>query len=152
MSRDELLQQMDAEFQSLLSSVDGLSDEAMTKVWYGEWCVRDILAHVAGWHREMTVAFERMARGERPVPEGVDYNDPNPWNARFASAQRNASPAAMVGELRASQQAFVAAAQKVPDDRFQEGRAAHRILHATAIDHYREHGPEIKAWREKEGV
>jgi len=152
MSRDELLQQVDVEFRELLSAIEGLSDEAMIQVWYGQWCVRDILAHIAGWHREMAEAFGRMARGERPVPEGGDYNDPNPWNARFAEAQRGTSSRAMVEELKASKEAFVAAARQLPDDRFQEGRAAYRILYATGIDHYREHGPEIKAWREREGV
>ncbi len=152
MSRDELLQQEDAGFHSLLSAIDGLSDEAMTRVWYGEWCVRDILAHIAGWHREMAEAFDRLARGERPVPEGVDYSDDEAWNARFAAAQRNTSPQAMVEELKASHTAFVAAAHQVPEDRFQEGRAAYRILHNAGIDHYREHAPAIRAWRQKEGM
>ena len=152
MSKDEVLSQVDEEFANLLAAIDGLSDEAMTRVWYGQWCLRDILAHIAGWQREMAGALERMACGERPVPEGVDYSDPNPWNVRFSAAQRNTSPAAMIEELVASQQAFLAAARQLPEDRFQEGRAANRILHASAIDHYREHAPEIRAWREREGL
>ena len=152
MSRDELLQQLEAEFQGLLSSFDGLSDEAMTRVWYGDWCLRDILAHITGWHREMTQALERMDRGERPVPEGVDYSDPNPWNANFAAAQRSTSVAEMVRELKASKEAFVAAARQLPEDRLEEGRAGYRILHASAIDHYREHAPTIRQWRQREGI
>ena len=152
MSRDELLKTLDAEFADLLRSFEGLSDEAMTQVWFGDWGVKDILAHVAGWQREMTQALERMARGERPVAEGVDYSDPDPWNARFAAAQRMSPVVEVVDELTASKEAFVAAARQLPEDRFEEGRAAHRILHATAIDHYREHAPQIKAWREKERV
>lgn len=152
MSRDELLQQLEAEFQSLLSSFDGLDDAAMTRVWFGDWSVRDILAHIAGWHREMAQAFQRMARGERPVPEGVDYNDPDPWNADFAAAQRDTSAADMVRDLKASKEAFVAAARQLPEERFEEGRAGYRILHATGIDHYREHAPSIREWRQREGI
>ena len=44
------------------------------------------------------------------------------------------------------------AARRLPEERFQEGRAAYRILHTTGIDHYQEHGPEIRAWRETEGI
>src|SRR3990172_2092465 len=152
MARDDLLREMEAGFADLLSTVDGLSEEQMTRVWYGDWSVRDILAHVAGWHREMAQAFDRMARGERPVPEGVEYGDPNPWNARFAEAKGDATFASMVQELKASEAAFVEAAKQVPADRFEEGRAAYRILHASGIDHYREHAPEIRQWREREGI
>ena len=152
MSRDELLTTLDAEFAELLASFEGLSDEAMTRVWFGDWGVKDILAHVAGWQREMAQALERMARGERPVAEGVDYSDPDPWNARFAGAQRLSPLAEVVEELVASKEAFVAAARQLPEDRFEEGRAAHRILHASAIDHYREHAPAIREWRQREGI
>ena len=152
MSREELLQALDAEFASLLSTLEGLGEEAATRVWYGDWSVRDILAHISGWHREMAQAFERIARGERPVSEGTDYSDPDPWNAGFAEAKGDTSLADMVQELKASKTAFVGAAEQVPTDRFEEGRAAYRILHASGIDHYREHAPEIREWRQREGI
>ena len=151
-ARDDLLKTLDAEFDNLLGAIEGLNDEQMTRVWYGDWGVCDILAHIAGWHREMTSAFQRMARGERPVPEGVDYDDPDPWNARFAAAQRNTSLGHTVAELKASREAFVTAARQLPEERFEEGRAAYRILHATGIDHYREHAPAIREWRQREGI
>src|SRR3989304_8456747 len=87
---------MDAGFAGLLDAVNGLSEEQLTRVWYGDpstslrtgWTVRDIVAHVAGWHREEIAMLERMARGERPVPESVDYTDDDAWNARFAAKWR----------------------------------------------------------------
>ena len=152
MPRDDILKTLGTEFNTLLQSVEGLTDDQMNQVWFGEWGVRDILAHVAGWHREMTQAFERIARGERPVPEGVDYSDADPINARFAAAQRDISPDDMVKELKASKEAFVSAARLVPEDRFAEGKTAHRILFGTGIDHYKEHEPAIREWRQREGI
>ena len=152
MSREDLLQTLATEFASFLSTLEGLSEEAANRVWYGDWAVRDIPSHISGWHREMAQAFERMARGERSVPEGIDYGDPNPWNAGFAEAKVDTSFVDMVQELKASKEAFVEAAEQVPTDRFEEGRAAYRILRATGIDHYREHAPEIRQWREREGI
>ena len=152
MSREELLATLDREFAELLAAVDGLSDEQMTRVWFGGWSLRDILAHIAGWHHEMDDVLARIGRGERPVPEGVDYSDADAWNARFVDTWRNASPSAVVEELIASKESFVTAARQVPEDRFEEGRAAYRILHNTAIDHYREHAPAIRAWRLREGI
>ncbi len=152
MTKEDLLQTLDTEFASLLSTLEGLGEEAATRVWYGDWSVRDILAHVSGWHREMAQAFERIARGERPVPEGIDYGDPDPWNAGFAEAKVDTTFIEMMQELKASKAAFVEAAEQVPTDRFEEGRATYRILHATGIDHYREHAPVIRQWREREGI
>ncbi len=150
MGREELLKELDREFDSLLKAVDGLSDQQMVQPWYGSWSVRDILAHVTGWHHEMDEALERISRGERPVPEGVDYSDADAWNARFVETWRNASPEAVLAELVASKGLFVAAARLVPEEKYEDGRAAYRILMNTGINHYREHAPAIREWRQKE--
>ena len=152
MNREELLQQADAEFDDLLSSVEGLSDEQMLVEWFDGWSVRDILAHVAGWHREMTPVLERIAKGERPLPEGVSYDDADAWNAKFAAAHRNTPPGQMLEEVKASKEALIAAAKTVPEERFVEGRAAYRILSGTAAGHYREHIGPIREWRQREGI
>ena len=152
MSREELLEQLDREFNALLASIEGLSDEQFVKPWYGAWSAHDIIAHITGWHHEMDDALERIARGERPAPEGVDYGEADAWNARFVETWAGTSPAALVAELKASKDLFVSAAREVPEDRFEEGRAAYRILHGTAIDHYQEHAPAIREWRRKEGI
>jgi len=152
MSKDALLREMEAGFADLLSTVDGLSEEQMTRVWYGDWSVRDILAHVAGWHREEIAMLERMARGERPVPESADYTDDDAWNARFVAKWRAASAGEVLAELKASKEAYVAAASRLPEERFEEGRTARRLVQQGCIEHYREHADEIRAWREKEGL
>lgn len=150
MSRDSLISQLNDGFETLLASVEGLTDEQVSRKWYGDWGVRELLAHVSGWHREMAAAFERIARGERPIPEGVDYSDSDAQNAGFVSRAGATTAAEAIGELKASKAAFVAAA--LPEDRFEEGRAAYRILTGTGADHYKEHEATIREWREREGI
>ena len=152
MSKNDLLREMDAGFADLLSTVDGLSEEQMTRVWYGDWSVRDILAHVAGWHREEIAMLERMARGERPVPESADYTDDDAWNARFVAKWRAASAGEVLAELKAIKEAYVAAAGRLPEERFEEGRTTHRLVRQGCTEHYREHADEIREWRESEGI
>jgi len=152
MSKDALLREMDAGFAALMDAVNGLSEEQMTRVWYGDWSVRDILAHVAGWHREEIAMLERMARGERPVPESADYTDDDAWNARFAAKWRAASAGEVLAELNASKEAYLAAASRLPEERFEEGRTASRLVQQGCIEHYREHADEIREWREREGI
>lgn len=160
MSKDDLLREMDAGFAGLLDAVDGLSEEQMTRVWYGDpstslrtgWSVRDILAHIAGWHREEIAMLERMARGERAVPESVDYTDDDAWNARFVAKWRAASAGEVLAELKAGKEAYVAAAGRLPEERFEEGRTARRLVRQGCTEHYREHADEIKEWRKREGI
>lgn len=152
MARDELIAKVNNGFHDLLTAVEDLSDEQMTRRWFGEWGVREILGHVAGWHWEMEKALERIARGERPVPEGVSYDDGDSWNARFAETASGRSGREVLDDLRASKEAFVAAALKVPEDRFEEGRSAARIMETTGFGHYQEHLPPIREWRAKVGT
>lgn len=153
MSRfDALLEDLDQSFADLEGAIDGLTHEQLIQTIEDEWSVRDMLGHIIGWHHEMDDALERIARGERPVPEGVDYSDSDAWNARFVETWRNASPEAVVAELAASKTLFVEAARLVPDEKYEEGRSAYRIVTGTATGHYAEHAPVIRAWRQREGV
>jgi Mycothiol maleylpyruvate isomerase N-terminal domain. len=152
MGRKELLAELDRSFAELERAIDGLSHEQLLIKWYGDWCVYDICSHIIGWHHEMDDALERIARGERPTPEGVDYSDADSWNARFVETWRQSSGEAVLEELRVSKDLFVEAARQVPEEKFEEGRAAYRILTTTGTNHYREHAPPIRAWREKTGV
>ena len=100
----------------------------------------------------MERALLRISRGERPVPEGIDYNDSHTWNAKFAAAAAGKSGAEVLGDLRASKEAFVAVGLKAPEDRFEEGRAAARILETTGFGHYGEHLPAILDWRRRKAI
>jgi len=152
MPRDDLMARLNDGFHELVASVADLSDEQMSRRWFGDWGVREILAHIAGWHREMEQALLRISRGERPVPEGIDYNDADTWNAKFAADAAGKSGAEVLEDLRTSKEAFVAAAEMVPEDRFEEGRAAARIIETTGFGHYAEHLPPIREWRTREGI
>ncbi len=152
MSSEELFADLERAFQELERSIDGLTHEQLLIKWFGDWCVYDICSHIIGWHHEMDEAMERIARGQKPTPEGVDYSDADSWNARFIETWVQSSGAAVLEELRVSKDLFVEAARQVPEEKFAEGKTAYRILTTTGTNHYREHAPEIRAWREKEGI
>ena len=66
--KDELLRQADDDLGALKRALTGLSDDAMRQPCLGTWGIREILAHITGWQREMIPVLERIARGEKPVP------------------------------------------------------------------------------------
>ena len=146
-TKEELLNEAAREYRALHEALQGLNEAQMTDVWLGTWSVRDIVAHIAGWHQEMAPALERLARGERPIREGVSYDDVDAWNERFAAARRTAAVADVLLELDKSHEAFLKAAAAVPGERLQPGKTAWKIVDGNSAHHYREHGEQIRAWR-----
>jgi hypothetical protein len=146
-----VLREADETFAALCSAIDGLTDEAMGRVWLGTWGVREILAHISGWHREMIPALERIERGEVPHPAGV-YDDFDAWNARFVEARAGVKARDVVAELEASHRALVAAAGNVSEAHFVQGGPARDLVDGIGPGHYREHAAQITAWRRQAGV
>ncbi len=151
-AKDDLLRQAQTEFKAFEAALQGLSEGHLTEVWLGGWSIKEILAHISGWHRELGPALERLARGEKPIPEGVKYDDPDPWNAKFAAAKKDAPVSEVFRELDASHEYFIAQATKVSEERFVPGKAAYRIVDLNSAHHYKEHGDQIRAWRQAKGV
>ena len=146
--KNELLKQGEEEFRALKAAVTGLDERRMTEVWLGTWSVRDIVAHMSGWHRELGPALERIARGERPIQDGKNYEtEVDAWNAKFAAAKRDTPVADVLLELDASHESFMHAAARVPEERFVEAKTAWKIVSLNSAEHYKEHGDQIRAWR-----
>ena len=156
-AKEEQLQQMEREYESLCKAIAGLDDAQMTRVWCGEWGVREIIAHSLGWEREFGGVLRRFARGERPLPEGVDYADADERNAKFAASAQAISPVTVVATWRQAHMNFVRAARDVPDERFEPKEdgtpsTATRLLEGGGYGHYEAHAGEIREWREREGL
>lgn len=150
--KDELLNQAAREYKAFHEAIQGLNEEHMTEVWLGTWSVKDIVAHISGWHREIGPALERLARGEKPVPVGVSYDDVDAWNEKFAAARREAEVADVLLEFDKSHEYFLHTAAEVPEERFQPGKTAWKLIDQNSAHHYREHAAQVRAWRQTKGV
>ncbi len=144
MDKQTALAELQSGYDAVLAAVDGVDEAGMNKVILGDWGAKDILAHLAGWHVQMTGAMERMARGEKPTPEGVDYSDSDGWNARFASAMKAQNATTVVAELKQSYANYLRAAQAIGDDRYGEGKTVNRLLETSGTGHYKEHLPDLQ--------
>ena len=147
MDKQTELKKIEEGFAALLAAVQGLDERAMSTRFYGDWNVKDILAHISGWHHLGAEWMERMARGEKPTPEGSDYSDSDAWNARFASAMRAQSGETVVADLRQSFATYVRAAKAIPDERFGEGKTINKLLEGNGYGHYAEHLPAVQEYR-----
>ena len=150
--KDELLLSAAREFKALHEALHGLNEDQTSEVWLGTWSAKEIVAHISGWHREMIPALERVARGERPVPAGVSYDDVDAWNARFAAAAKDREISELLLDLDRSHEDFMQAADRVPAERWEPGKTTYRIVDGNTAHHYREHADQIRAWRASRGV
>jgi hypothetical protein len=146
-ARQELLEKAEQEYDGLKAAIKGLDEAQMSQVWLGSWGVREILAHITGWHREMIPAVERLGRGEAPYPDGA-YDDFDSWNARFVEARKGRPAADLLREVDASHHELLSAASRLPDEHFGEGKPASGLVDGVAAGHYREHAEQIRQWRQ----
>ena len=144
MDKPTVINEVQTGFSKVLAAVDGLDEHAMSQVFFGTWSAKDILAHLAGWQHTMTNAMERMGRGERPTPEGVDYSDADGWNAKFAAAMAPQNATTVIADLKQSFANYLRAAKALPDDRFGEGKTVNKLLDASGYGHYAEHLPALQ--------
>lgn len=150
--KQSVLNELDTGYQDFQKTIEGLKGDQLTTIFYDQWSVKDIVAHILGWEREMTGALKRIAAGERPTPEGVDYTNSDDWNAKFAARFDVQMPTTVLAEWGQVHGGFVKALAAVPDDRFGEGKSVNRIAETTGYGHYLEHAPAIKEWRQRAGV
>jgi hypothetical protein len=150
------LKELDAGYQELRKAIEGLDAAALQKSWLDDWSVKDIIAHILGWQKELTGALQRIARGERPTPEGVDYSNTDRWNAKFALVMKQQLPTTVIAEWGQVHMVFTKVAQAVPEDRFagKDGKPSTvmRILDASGFGHMREHAQQILDWRKRDGI
>ena len=147
-----VVQEIETEYNKFQDTIKGLERDKLDVIFYDGWSVKDIIAHMLGWEREMTEGLRRIARGEKPTPEGTDYRDPDAWNAKFAARMRGQMSTTVLAEWGQVHGGFMIALRNVPDDRFGEGKSVNRIAEGTAAGHYRDHAPAIQEWRQREGI
>ncbi|MBK7724252.1 MAG: maleylpyruvate isomerase N-terminal domain-containing protein [Dehalococcoidia bacterium] len=139
-------------YEQFRAPLEALDDGAYGETWLGEWNLSQLLAHMAGWYREMTAAIARTSRGERPTPAGVDYSDADAWNATFATKAEAGRSA--LADFDAAYAGYLAAARGLPEELFglaaEGGRPliGNRLLQGAGTGHFEEHQAELTAWIE----
>lgn len=148
MQKHDQIERARQEFAELMNAIAGLDEDELTVPGIGEWSVREVMAHIAGWTLIDTEIMRRLGRGERPLQEGEEY-DIDTRNAGYAAEAASKSAGAVNGELRTAFDEFIKAATAVSEDRFTEGRTAYRMMQGPAYEHLKEHRAEVEAHRSR---
>lgn len=143
--RDTTLRAVDGAYASLLAVLDGLSaDDRMRLNVIGPWSVAQLLAHMVGWLGEAMGSLERLGRGERPTPEGVDYRNLDAWNAKFVEVHTREAWDTALSDFVERFEGFRAVLAALPPERFGQGRTASTLATIGCIDHFPEHQAQIE--------
>ena len=136
---------VDAGYASLRDAVQSLSAaEGIRAGAVGGWSVAQTLAHISGWLGEGETALLRMAQGERPTPQGVEYSNVDAWNAKFVEVHTRATLAEALTAFGGAFGAFRAALAALPEERFRAGGTANSIAQRSCRDHFGEHEAAIR--------
>lgn len=153
--KDQLINDLAQAYVDFRERIAGLPADVYGETWLGEWSLDQLLAHMAGWWREMAPAFARVANGERPAKPGVDYSDADSWNAAFAIHAKHGIEA--LDDWDEAFHEYYAAAQGLDASFFgtdpEKGRPkiGDRLLDSSGLHHFAEHRPQLEAWLSSRG-
>ena len=152
-AKQELLRQLDEAHLDFRSTVEDLDEHAFDTKWLDKrWGAREVAAHITGWHGKLASGLERMSRGERPVPEGEDWSDTQSFNDTFAQHAKGKLRDEVLSELASAVDRFKHTMEHLPDERFEDGKTATKMVDGAGISHFHEHAEMIRAWRKREGL
>jgi uncharacterized protein (TIGR03083 family) len=130
-------------YAAMGAAIYAASDEDLTRNSTAGWCVRDVLAHFAGYHNDMALAIEAVASGARPPPTDGLTDDER--NAQYAQEARFRAPEKVTADWRLAFERCFAAASACPQDVFSaSGGPGAWITEETA--HYEDHTRDVRDW------
>jgi uncharacterized protein (TIGR03083 family) len=145
-----------AEMRRLLDAVDRIPSERLAAPIHGDWTVKEVLVHLAGWDRAVAASADDVSAGRPARLTAMRLEDVNEY---IVEAQRAAPMEHVQRELTEAHQGLVNRLAElspeqwhatVPGERWSDGSPmtmasvfAYRYRDQT---HYGGHAEEIEAW------
>lgn len=137
---------------TLLKSLEGLSKREMTETpVYGEWTIKEVLAHVIGWDQRVVEVLPLVVQDRADEIPNVEVEA---HNQQSIAAWREKSLAEVLATIKATHQQVlnsIAALDHIEIDKRHERKGRIITIRSYIIDimieHQREHAVEIGQWR-----
>ncbi len=149
-TRERLMVTMARNWDALLASIEGLTDEAMVRPGVVEqWSVKDILAHITTWEEEGLHHLPTVAQGRKPPTYASQYGSLDGFNAlKFEENQRR-SLDEVLARLDETHARLLAYLDTVPDELLHSKERFRNRLKWDSYSHYAMHAKHIREWRER---
>jgi hypothetical protein len=152
MDRTELLAAMRDTHAPLEAAAAALSDAALLAPSPGMegWTRKDVLAHVEWWNRHSTAVLEGVRSSVDPYPGDDEPWDPDAWNDRILTENRDRTPDDVRRGEAASFEGLIAAVEGATDEElftpdpwpWLDGTVAETV-EDDSTRHYPEHVPHL---------
>ena len=148
MSKQRVLQRLDAEWAGFEQSYAGWSDaQLLTPGVTGSWSVRDIIAHVTWWEEEALKHLPLVRAGRTPPRYSVTYGGIDAFNALMSERRRRLSLGAVLRQHDAVHARLLRYVRAAPEALLAGETRFRRRLRADTYGHYPIHAKAIRAWR-----
>ena len=159
-SRQEVLDLIRSERESLESILSGISEESMLEPGVqGNWSGKDLLAHVAVWEQRMVRWIRESLRGETPEigEKGFTWDNLDRLNEQTYQENKDRPLDGVLAEFHASHEEALATVEGMTEEDLFDGerfvwRAGDPLLQMVAANtwwHYREHREHFEHWVSK---
>lgn len=116
----------------------------------GAWSVKDEIAHLTFWHRNLLARLHGAVTSQPPSDTALDDDT---WNRRAFDANCRRVPDDVLADLWRTQQAVLDAIEALPETIFftagAHGGALLESADGAILGHYPEHIEQIERWRDR---
>jgi hypothetical protein len=155
MTKDELIQKIESEWDNLQASLDGLTEEQMHQPGVvGEWTIKDILAHITAWQTRLITTLFKAERGVTPeMTEAGKTVDQ--MNEKFYREMKDRSFDQVWDDLDSSYHQLLSRLEGWKEKdlfdpkrfKWMKGDPFAAYIAGDSYEHYEEHAAQIRAWR-----
>ena len=141
--------------RNLLAEVESLPTARLDEIFLGEWCVKDLLAHLVGWDYTNLEAIQQILAGGTPSFFQYYDKDWRSYNARLVAQYRREPFNALLESAHDSHQALLDLLESLPARQLLSAKAptpsgrtvsARTLLSAEASDE-RQHAAQVQHWK-----
>lgn len=122
MRKSELMALLAVERDALQKVLGDLPPKRMDCIVVGEgWTVKDVLAHLVAWDREVRQVLERFVRGNLDFGHYIDpANEWAQWNAEMVEQMRQLSGEAVLKSLEEERRLLLGVIRRMDEDQLQQ--------------------------------
>ncbi len=155
MTKAELIQKIESDWDNLQAALDGLTEEQMHRPGVvGEWTIKDILAHITAWQSRLIATMFKAERGL--TPEAAEPGKTiDQLNEKFYREMKDRSFDQVWDDLDSSYHQLLSRLEGWKEKdlfdpkrfKWMKGEPFVEYIAGDSYEHYAEHAEQIRKWR-----
>ena len=158
LERKALIEAMEKAHAGFIRAIEGLTPKEAGKAGATPlWSLKDLLAHMVGWHHEALKRVAELVGGAKGKPYGPE--EIAAMNRRFVENFKGMPWGLLLKDLRNLHSGLVEMAKEVPERFLNPKSGVYKWLNQVGWGHYREHmeavekqAAQLKSQRRTQGV